>query len=325
MLRIKQVVQKYGTILRIPFSIIIIGIIIVQPSVDVNSIVNIIKSLNPVYIAPFILFRLLSIVFVSLRLQYVLKMQKVNCSLLDLTKLYFVGRFYNQFLPSQYGGDIVKAYILSRKEQEKMPFYSSVLFDRIIGVATNFFLVFIIIILVIKELYFLGYVIYVLLITPIMFFIFMYLCIHESIVMKICSFLERFKFHGIGDKIKRFYLSIVSFKQFKSVLILSCSISLLMQLFYYSSFYAIAYMINMDVPWRYFLIFSPIIAMISLLPISMNGIGVRESGNIYFFGKVGASANQAFSYSLLIFLVLIVEGLIGGAINLLGKYDIKIK
>ncbi len=323
MLKIKLALQQYGTILRILFSIIIIVFILVQPSVDVNSVVNTIKNLNLIFISPYIFLRLVSVVLINLRLQYILKMQNVDGSIWGLIKLYFVGKFYNQFLPSQYGGDIIKAYILSKKEQDKIPSYSAVLFDRIVGVASNFLLVFIIVALVMRELYFLGYTIYVLLITPIAFFIFMYLCIHESIVIKICSFLEHFKFHGIGDKIKRFYLSIVSFKQFKSVLFLSFGVSMLVQLFYYTSFYAIAHMINMNVPWRYFLIFSPIIAMISLLPISINGIGVRESGNIFFFTKIGATANQAFSFSLLIFIMLVIEGLIGGIINLLGKYDIK--
>lgn len=322
---LKQFIGKYGNLLRIVFSAAVITMILWHPSIDVKSISEIIKKLNVEYVIPFVLLRLLSILIISFRLQSILSKQNLSYNLIGVIKLYFIGRFYSQFLPSQYGGDIVKAYIVSKDEQEKTPAYSSILFDRIVGITSNFFLVFVIVLIVMDDLSFLGSMRYFFALVPVVFMTGLYFFSREFTVNMVCNTLKRLEFRKIGRKIEEFFRSVVSFKKDKKFLLTVFSLSLLMQIINYSSFYTISLMTNMTVHWRYFFIFSPIIFMLTVLPVSLNGIGVRETGNIFFFAKVGAAANQAFSYSLLIFFSFVIEGLIGGVINLLGNYELKSK
>ncbi len=322
---LKQIIGKYGNLLRIVFSVAVIAMILWHPSIDVKSISAIIQRLNVEYVVPFVLLRFSTILLISFRLQCVLRKQNINHNIIGVFKLYFIGRFYSQFLPSQYGGDIVKAYIVSKNEQKKTPAFSSILFDRILGIASNFFLVFVVVLIFMDELSFLGSMRFFLVLVPVVFMVVLYLFNRETTVNMVCRILKRFEFREIGKKIEKFFRTVVSFKKDKKFLLTVFSLSLLMQIFNYLSFYTISQMTNLTVHWRYFFIFSPIIFMLTVLPVSLNGIGIRESGNIFFFATVGVTANQAFSYSLLIFFAFVIEGCIGGIINLLGRYDLKSK
>src|SRR6202051_4881600 len=68
------------------------------------------------------------------RWHVLLKVQKIHLTLPRLTGLFFIGMFYNQFLPGGTGGDIVKTYLLWKETPGKKPgALLAVLFDRMIG------------------------------------------------------------------------------------------------------------------------------------------------------------------------------------------------
>jgi len=68
------------------------------------------------------------------RWQILLKVQGINLSNARVAGLFFIGMFYNQFLPGGTGGDIVKTYLLWKETPGKKPgALLAVLFDRMIG------------------------------------------------------------------------------------------------------------------------------------------------------------------------------------------------
>ena len=65
------------------------------------------------------------------RWQILLKVQGINLSNGRIAALFFIGMFYNQFLPGGTGGDIVKTYLLWKETPTKKPgALLAVLFDR---------------------------------------------------------------------------------------------------------------------------------------------------------------------------------------------------
>ena len=78
-------------------------------------------------------------------------------------------------------------------------------------------------------------------------------------------------------------------------------------------FYLVARSLHQEVKMIYFLIFVPLICVISSLP-SIGGLGVRDAGSAYLFAKVGVEAATAVSISLINFLFMIITGLVGGVI-----------
>src|SRR6201981_3967225 len=70
----------------------------------------------------------------ALRWHVLLKVQKIHLSLPRLAGLFFIGMFYNQFLPGGTGGDIMKSYYLLKEIHDKKPgALLAVVFDRFIG------------------------------------------------------------------------------------------------------------------------------------------------------------------------------------------------
>jgi len=76
--------------------------------------------------------------------------------------------------------------------------------------------------------------------------------------------------------------------------------------------YLIFRSLGVEVPLVYCLIFIPLISALSLLPISFNGLGIREGGYIFFFSQIGLNMTQAVSASLVFFVLVVLTSLIGG-------------
>src|SRR5713101_5119299 len=70
----------------------------------------------------------------AFRWHVLLKVQNIYLSVPRLTGLFFIGLFYNQFLPGGTGGDIVKSYYLLKETPDKKAgALLAVVFDRFIG------------------------------------------------------------------------------------------------------------------------------------------------------------------------------------------------
>jgi hypothetical protein len=67
-----------------------------------------------------------------------------------------------------------------------------------------------------------------------------------------------------------------------------------------------------NVPFYVFPLFVPIIAIINLLPISFNGLGMREGVYQFLFVPVGVPDASAIAMSLAFYFLRLGTGLIGG-------------
>ena len=74
----------------------------------------------------------------------------------------------------------------------------------------------------------------------------------------------------------------------------------------------------------YFIIFTPLICVVSSIP-SIGGLGVRELGAAYFFGKVGMSTEAASSVTFISYIFMVFFGLLGGLYFLLTRPSSKAK
>lgn len=70
----------------------------------------------------------------AVRWQVLLRVQGIRLSNLRVGGLFFIGMFYNQFMPGGTGGDIIKSYLLLKETPDKKAgALLAVLFDRVIG------------------------------------------------------------------------------------------------------------------------------------------------------------------------------------------------
>jgi uncharacterized membrane protein YbhN (UPF0104 family) len=76
----------------------------------------------------------------------------------------------------------------------------------------------------------------------------------------------------------------------------------------------VARALDIDVPLRYFFLFVPLLAVVVSLPVSIGGIGVRESMGALLFGLLGLGAAQASAMQLLVYLVALGVSLPGAGV-----------
>jgi hypothetical protein len=78
--------------------------------------------------------------------------------------------------------------------------------------------------------------------------------------------------------------------------------------------------LHLDVPLSYYFVFVPMVSLLTLLPISVAGTGVREESVAQFLVPFSIAPTLATTLSLLWFAVFAAAGLIGGAVYLCGAY-----
>ena len=84
----------------------------------------------------------------------------------------------------------------------------------------------------------------------------------------------------------------------------------------------IGHSLNLNIPWSYCFIFFPLVDILSMLPLSVSGLGLREGGYYYFLGKLGIGAEQAVACGMLWFAVVLVNGLLGGLVFLVHRRSV---
>ena len=78
---------------------------------------------------------LIGLAFLAVRLQWVFKVHKIGVTFRESFHLGLVGLFFNLFLPSAVGGDMVKAYYAYKHSGKKVESMTSVIMDRLLGFA----------------------------------------------------------------------------------------------------------------------------------------------------------------------------------------------
>jgi hypothetical protein len=74
--------------------------------------------------------------------------------------------------------------------------------------------------------------------------------------------------------------------------------------------------LRLPVPGTYFFVFGPLVNIFSSLPISLNGLGVREGGYVFFLSHIGIDREPAIVFALSWFAIVLAAGAVGGVVYL---------
>jgi uncharacterized membrane protein YbhN (UPF0104 family) len=77
--------------------------------------------------------------------------------------------------------------------------------------------------------------------------------------------------------------------------------------------------LELEIPFAYFCVLVPMVSLLMLLPISVNGMGVREGGTVLFLLPLGVAEPAALTLAFLWFTTGVAVSLMGGAVYLFGS------
>lgn len=308
------------TVVKIGISIAILYFLF--SNIDLDAFWKTLSNVEPFAVVFVALLFIASQSISTFRWSVILK-KDVEISYLRLLSIYFVGMFFNNFLPTMVGGDLIKGYYLYKYTKKGDVSLASIFMDRYSGFAA---------LMVITTLSLIpGYALIKGTGLP-AFFVFLiggFFCMSlviwvgplHSWAMKI---LAKIHFYGINKKIDTFYKVLMGYKRHYDILIKIFICSVLVQAGVIVGYWVLSRGLGMNVGLQYFFLFIPLTTAISMLPISLSGLGLREGAFVYLFTSIGASTEQALTLSLLWFVIAAFVSIIGGIeyIRIGGKKEV---
>lgn len=227
-----------------------------------------------------------------------------------LVYLYFVGNFFNTFLPTGIGGDVVKIIELA-PDRGGASAFSTVFVDRLTGILGSSLIA--LVVALIDP----GDVPDEVLATVIV--------VSAGILIGVLVLTQGKRLENIGvwrrrlqtTRLHKVYIALTSYSL--GAIARSTLVSLPFTATLIATQYTLSIGLGVSVGLRYFVLFTPLIALTQVLPISFNGLGVREGAFGALFASVGVAGSDAVAISLLYYVVRVLTGLFGGAMYIAGN------
>lgn len=236
-----------------------------------------------------------------------------------LIYLYFVGFFFNNFIPSGFGGDVVKVISLQQDRAPGAEALSSVVVDRLTGLIGSASIAFVVLAWNRIQFWF-GASAADLDLPPLLLLATVVICLGAPLGFIFIRWIDPLELMGSlmpftqpitsRSGLRRFVHTIRRYPP--GALISALSVSIPFTIGLVAIQYAIARALSVQVPFYVFPLFVPIIAIINVLPISFNGLGMREGVYQFLFVPVGVSSASAIAMSLAFYFLRVTAGLIGG-------------
>ena len=98
----------------------------------------------------------------------------------------------------------------------------------------------------------------------------------------------------------------------------ACGLSFIFHLFQLSLQMLLVHALSLSVPFWYLMLCIPLVHMLSALPFSLGGVGVREGAYVVFLALIGIGKNEAVAFGLLWTALVFGAGLVGGLVLLVS-------
>jgi uncharacterized protein (TIRG00374 family) len=258
----------------------------------------------------------------TLRWQRLLLAEGIRLPLWRLTLVYFEAAFFNLFLPTLIGGDIVRGYTIYRITQGHDASIPSILVDRLSGFAALVGIALIALGLASRQVRD-PQVAVMILAVAVAFSAVIAVLLHDRMKERASGLLRIVRLTRFQAKLQGMVGALQRYRGHRRALGQAIALSVLLQALIIVTYYLIGAGLNLGVPIAYFFLYVPLITFVAMLPVSVAGLGVREGGAVYFFAKVGVDTATALTMSLVWFsLTLVVSGL-GGLAFLLDTHAAK--
>jgi len=262
-----------------------------------------------------------TVFFSVTRWKVILSNFEIHTRALQLTRITLIGYFFNLFLPSAIGGDFFRAYYLAKREGRGMSTtLTTTVIDRTAGltamliIGLSFALIF--------EIKVDGYSLLPLfLLVALGFVLGLVALFHNGIHRKISLLLERLELKDLEEKMELVYQGLNRFRFNHTAIFLVTGLSLAIQFLVVVAMWIAAKSIGIGAPFHVFLIFIPIVNLSMALPLTINGVGLRESVYYLLFSQIGVPVESAVTLGLLNFAVVAMTSLPGGVVYSLYKKE----
>lgn len=309
--------QRIKNVLRVLISIIAFVCLIKFGKIDIHTALKYLLKVNPFYFALAFISYFIAICLAGFRFylaSHVLGFQK---SYFQLLQLNFVGAFFNNFLPTTFGGDAMRGYYLKRGSHIPLSkAVACIIYERYTGVVVLFWASSAAFIF--QELGFISKSVWE---VPKQLAYVSHACSLVSIFL--IPFLPQFSHMFLGKTnwlFKKIIEPVLVYWKNLKLMFKILVLSVFLQVFVILCHFFIAMSLNIKIPLSYYLIFYPLTTIAGFMIPSLNGLGVREGTYIYFLKKIQISTDQGLAFSIGWLIILMITSCIGGIVYLFGDF-----
>ena len=252
------------------------------------------------------------------RWQLLLSAQAVEAPFWGLFSSYLIGGFFNNFLPTRVGGDVYRMVDSKKYSGTMLRPFAVIIVERLTGIYG----------LLLIGIAALAFYPRFQEVKPLAIALF---------TLTVSGFLAVFVFYGsdrFGAWLKRVVVrlpekvairlssvfdSFWHFSRAKSLVFFAFLLGLLLQFNVVLYYYFIARGLHMPLSFLETCIVMPILICIQLLPLTPNGIGVREFSYIYLLKGLGVTEGMAVAFSVWDYILTFAYGVVGGILYLFKK------
>ncbi len=273
-------------------------------------------------------------VVVSLRWWLLLRTQSVHISIRSAIRLFFLGLFYNNFMPGAVGGDLIRAWYVTRHTEHRFAAALSVLVDRIIGFTSSMIMAFFAYFVLLRGEMTLGggekgraetaksanwqeLVVWGLIILGVGAVIIIILPAGRRLTARVLGLL-----YGHGLRVaKKCWKAAVIYCRNPFTLLAAYGLTFLLQGLVITSFWLVGRHIGIEASAKYYFVFFPLTWGLGAIPVSVGGAVVVEGGLVSLFTVIaGVEPEQALAIALCQRVVWMLASLPGGFVHLAGGH-----
>lgn len=292
--------------------------VLIFRAIDFREVLGVFKAANLWILLPALGLQVLSALIAAIRWHMIMRELSFGKKLPFYIRCYFKGTFFNQALPTSIGGDALRVLETAKVGGGKREAFYGVFIDRIVGLLGLLLLNLVAISINPVFLENNAAVHYAIVGMA----AFGFTGVFVLVVVGNLDWLTRYKVtklaHDLSHRIRRVYRS---GRTIATQLVLSIVIHLLSMI----AVYFIGLSVGLEYGLLVYMVVVPPVILLTIIPVSLAGWGVRESGMIGLFLLIGAQKATILSVSLIYGLILVAASAPGMYFFLMGRKKAKSK
>ncbi len=233
------------------------------------------------------------------RWRTLISVQGYDASLRELSASYLVATFFNNFLPSNIGGDLIRVRDSSRLTGSKTTSLAIIAVDRILGFAALYALAAGAFLAGGSAVRHLAGARLVLLALSLLFATLAFLYFREGTARAVMAGSGLARIRWARERFEVVQEAVHEYRRNFRAVVAAFVASLMLQTLFICYYFAIARSLRIPLSLTACFLMVPLCALVQTIPISFNGWGIRESVFVLYFSQVGLARDSALAFSLL--------------------------
>lgn len=288
---------------------------------DLKAFLEVLRSANWWFVALSCVLYFCTAFFVTTRWKVILVNFGVGTPWRRLFHIYLIGYFFNMFMPSAIGGDFFRAYYLAKREQTGMSTaITTTVLDRFAGLSA--LLLIGLVASALNPIEIEGRSLtWVFLLVAALFIAALILMFTSRSHRLLKRILARVKWGEVEQKATSILDGMERLRRNSMAIIWVMLLSVSVQLLVVVVIWCAALSLHFEAQFRWFLLFIPIINLATAIPLTINGVGLREGVYFLLFSQIGVPMESAVTLSLINLFVYAVTSVVGGVAYSLYKKE----